>query len=54
MARNYGIINKSTLDKIVTVTLVVEDQNDGKITFVDSKEAVMNADKDTYAVWAIR
>ena len=51
VARNYGIINKSTLDKIVTVTLVVEDQNDGKITFVDSKEAVMNADKDTYAVY---
>lgn len=51
VARNYGIINKSTLDKIVTVTIVVEDQNDGKITFVDSKEAVMNADKDTYAVY---
>jgi len=51
VARNYGIINKSTLDKIVTVSLVVEDQNDGKITFVDSEEAVMNADKDTYAVY---
>lgn len=51
VARNYGIINKSTLDKIVTVTIMVEDQNGGKITFVDSKEAVLNADKDTYAVY---
>lgn len=51
ISRKYGIINKSTTDKIVTVTLEVEDLNGDKITFVDSAEAAENADKDTYAVY---
>lgn len=50
-AKNYGIINKSTSDKIVTVTFRVEDKNGGKLTFVDSEQAALNADKDTYAVY---
>lgn len=51
ISRNYGIINKSTTDKIVTVTLRVEDLNGDKITFVDSAETAESADKDTYAVY---
>lgn len=47
----YGMINKSTTDKIVTITLIVEDLNKDKITFVDSAEAAENADEDTYAVY---
>lgn len=46
----YGIVNKSTTDKIVTVTLIVEDLNN-QITFVDSAEAAENADENTYAVY---
>lgn len=51
VSRNYGIINKSSTDKIVTVTFTVEDLNEGKIVFADSADAVANADKDTYAVY---
>lgn len=47
----YGMINKSTTDKIVTITLIVEDLNKDKVTFVDSAEAAKNADEDTYAVY---
>ena len=47
----YGMINKSTTDKIVTITLIVEDLNEDKITFVDSAEAAENADENTYAVY---
>lgn len=51
VSRMYGIINKSSTDKVVTVTLTVEDLNNGQIVFVDSKEEVEQADKDTYAVY---
>jgi len=51
VSKNYGIINKSSLDKIVTVTLTVEDLNVDKIKFVDSAEEAQNADAGTYAVY---
>ena len=51
LSRKYGIVNKSSTDKIVTINLTVEDLNKDKITFVDSPEEVQRADKDTYAVY---
>lgn len=51
VSRNYGVVNKSSRDKIVTVRLNIEDLNGGKITFVDSAEEAMNADADIYAVY---
>lgn len=51
ISRNYGIVNASTRDKLVTVTLTVEDLNDGQITFVDSAEAAENADEETLAIY---
>ena len=51
ISRNYGIVNASTRDKLVTITLTVEDLNDGQITFVDSAEAVRDADTETLAVY---
>ena len=51
ISRNYGIVNESTRDKLVTVVLTIEDLNDGQITFVDSAEAARNADEDTFAIY---
>lgn len=51
VSRNYGIINESTRDKLVTLVLTVEDLNDGLITFVDSAEAARNADEETFAIY---
>lgn len=51
VSRKYGIINKSSTDKVVTVTLTVEDLNDGKIVFTDSAEEAENAGEDVYAVY---
>lgn len=51
VSRKYGILNKSSTDKIVTVTLTVDDLNKDMITFVDSAEAAENADEGTYAVY---
>lgn len=51
VSKKYGIINKSSTDQIVTVTLTVEDLNEDQIVFVDSEEAVQSADEDTYAVY---
>ncbi len=51
ISQNYGIVNKSTRDKVVTTTLKIEDENAGKIVFAKSKEDVLKADKDTYAVY---
>lgn len=51
VSRNYGILNKSSTDKIVRVTFVVEDLNGGEIAFVDSAEEAWEADEDTYAVY---
>ncbi len=50
ISKNYGIINKSTKDKIVSVALTVEDKND-QITFVSSKDDVDNAEKGEYAIY---
>lgn len=51
ISRNYGIVNESTRDKLVTVTFTIEDLNDGQITFVDSAEAARNADAETFAIY---
>lgn len=51
VSRNYGILNKSSTDKVVRVTFVVEDLNGGEIVFVDSAEEAWEADEDTYAVY---
>lgn len=51
ISRNYGIVNESTRDKLVTVVLTVEDLNEGQITFVDSAEAARNADAETFAIY---
>lgn len=48
---NYGIINKSSTDQIVTVSLMVEDSNDGELVFVDSAEEALNAEEGVYAVY---
>lgn len=50
ISKKYGIINKSSTDKIVTVMLTVEDLN-SVITFVDSADAAMGADENVYAVY---
>lgn len=51
LSANYGIINKSSTDKVVTVTLTVEDLNGDKIVFTDSAQEAENADENTYAVY---
>lgn len=51
VTRNYGIINKSSTDKVVTITFTVEDLNGDKITFVDSEEEAKSSDPDDYAVY---
>ncbi len=51
VSQNYGIVNKSTRDKVVTATFTIEDENAGKIVFVGTKEEALNADKDTFAVY---
>lgn len=51
ISRKYGILNKSSTDKIVRIDLEVEDLNGGKIVFVDSPEEAREADEDTYAVY---
>lgn len=49
VAKNYGIINKSTKDKIITVTLKVEDLNDHKINLV-SKDYIESSTSNGYDV----
>lgn len=51
VSRKYGILNKSSTDKIVSITFVVEDLNEGKIVFVDSAEEAQEAEVDVYAVY---
>lgn len=53
LSKNYGIVNKSTKDKIVSVELQVEDLNtgDNHVTFVDTAAEATGADKDEYAVY---
>lgn len=50
VSKNYGIINKSTKDKVITVTLNVEDLNGDKITFASDPDDVTNAAADDYVV----
>lgn len=50
VSKNYGIINKSTKDKVITVTLNVEDLNEDKITFASDPADVTNAAADDYVV----
>ncbi len=50
VSKNYGIINKSTKDKVITVTLAVEDLNEGKITFAADPADVTSASADDYVV----
>lgn len=49
VAKNYGIINKSTKDKIITVTLKVEDLNDHKINLV-SKDYIDSSTSNGYDI----
>lgn len=51
VSRNYGIVNKSTRDKVVTVVLTVEDLNGGQIVFADSAEEALQAGEGVYAVY---
>lgn len=51
ISKNYGIVNESNRDKLVTVAITVEDLNDGQITFVDSAEAARDADADILAIY---
>ena len=51
ISRNYGIINKSSQDKIVTVHLTMEDMNDGQIILVNSAQEAMNAEEGIYAIY---
>lgn len=48
---NYGIVNKSSADQIVMVSLTVEDMNEGELVFVDSAEEARNAEEGVYAVY---
>lgn len=50
VSKNYGIINKSTKDKVITVSLKVEDLNEGKITFASNAADVTNAAADDYVI----
>lgn len=50
VSKSYGIINKSTKSKIVSVALNVEDLNGDEIVFVDSADAVTE-DDDSYKLF---
>lgn len=50
VSKNYGIINKSTKDKVITVTFNVEDLNGDKITFVTDPADVTSAPEEAYVV----
>lgn len=51
LSKNYGIVNKSNKDKLITVSLTVEDQNtDSGITFVDSAQDVTDAQDGEYKI----
>lgn len=50
VSKNYGIINKSTKDKVITVSLNVEDLNEGQITFAEDPADVTNAAADDYVI----
>lgn len=48
---NYGIVNKSSTDQIVTVSLTVEDYSGEELLFVDSVEEAENAGMNVYAIY---
>lgn len=48
---NYGIVNKSSTDQIVTVTLTVEDHSGEQLVFVDSAEEAEEAGRNVYAIY---
>ena len=51
LSKTYGIINKSSKDKLITVTLNVVDQNsDSSIVFVDSAQDVSSATEGEYKI----
>ena len=51
LSKTYGIINKSSKDKLITVTLDVKDLNgDGGLVFVDSKQDVDDAAEGEYKI----
>ncbi len=50
VSKNYGIINKSTKDKVITVTFNVEDLNEDKITFASDPADVTSATADDYVI----
>ena len=51
LSKNFGIINKSSKDKVITITLNVADQNTGSgITFVDSAQDVTDAADGEYKI----
>ncbi len=51
VSRNYGIANKSSKAKLVTVDLTVTDKNeDGRITFATDESAVTNAVENDYVI----
>lgn len=50
---NYGIVNKSSSDQIVRISLLVEDMNEGELVFVDSAEEARNAEEGVYAVYLV-
>lgn len=47
----YGIVNKSSTDQIVTVTLLVEDHSGKELLFVDSAEEAEHAGMNVYAIY---
>ena len=51
LSKKYGIINKSSKDKVITVALTVTDMNpDSGITFVDSAQDVTDAQDGEYKI----
>lgn len=53
LSQSFGILNKSSKDKIVTVTLNVEDLNTDKIEFANTAAEVTNAGKEDYVVYLV-
>lgn len=53
LSKSYGIVNKSTKDKIVTVELQIEDLNTGEnqVTFVDSAADATGAEAGEFAIY---
>ena len=50
VSKNYGIINKSTKDKMITVTLNVEDLNEDKISFTNATAVTTPSSPDDYVL----